>query len=309
MPTFDSFCFVTDREFFSTPMSSSTTSTTPVGVYDSGFGGLTVLRELRRELPQLDYVYLGDSGRAPYGGRDVDTVLDFAEQCVERLFGEGCRVVVVACHTVSCVALRHLQQRYGSAERRVLGVTIPAAEAAVAATRGHIGFIGTSRTVASHTFRTEVRKLSASVQVSEIAAPLLAPLVEEGWEETDIARLAVARYVGQFAEIDTLVLGCTHYPLLERAFREVAPAGVQVLNPAPEVAARFAAWRARYAALAPEGAGRLRVLSSGDVTRFARHGARFLGEELPPVEHVGERRGRLALCPNETEPTGQIVRE
>ena len=284
-------------------------SSTPVGVYDSGFGGLTVLRELRRALPALDYVYLGDSGRAPYGGRDVDTVLDFAEQCVERLFGEGCRVIVVACHTVSCVALRHLQHRYGSAERRVLGVTIPAAEAAVALTRGHSGFLGTARTVASHTFRTEVRKLNAAVQVSEVAAPLLAPLVEEAWEETDIARLAVARYVGQFAGIDTLVLGCTHYPLLENAFREIAPAGVTVLNPAPQVAERFAAWREKYSALAPEGRGHLRVLSSGDVARFARHGARFLGEPLPPVEHVGERHGRLALCPDEAEPLGQIVRE
>ena len=290
-------------------MTPPTSPATPVGVYDSGYGGLTVLRQLRRVLPELDYVYLGDSGRAPYGGRDVDTVLDFAEQCVERLFGEGCRVIVVACHTVSCVALRHLQQRYSSAERRVLGVTIPAAEAAVAATRGHIGFLGTARTVASHTFRTEVRKLNAAVRVSEIAAPLLAPLVEEAWEDTEIARLAVARYVGQFAKIDTLVLGCTHYPLLERAFREVAPAGVAVLNPAPEVAARFAAWRARHPALAPAGRGWLRVLSSGDVTRFARHGARFLGEALPPVEHVGERHGRLALCPDEAEPLGQVVRE
>jgi glutamate racemase len=163
--------------------------------------------------------------------------------------------------------------------------------------------------VASHTFRTEVRKLSTTTHVTEIAAPLLAPLVEEGWEDTDIARLAVARYVGQFAEIDTLVLGCTHYPLLESAFREVVPSGVRVLNPASEVAARFAAWRTRHPALAPAGTGRLRVLSSGDVTRFARHGARFLGEELPAVEHVGERHGRLALCPDEAEPTGQIVRE
>ena len=291
------------------PIAPASSHCTPVGVYDSGFGGLTVLRQLRRALPDLDYVYLGDSGRAPYGGRDVDTVLDFAEQCVERLFGEGCRVVVVACHTVSCVALRHLQHRYGTAERRVLGVTIPAAEAAVAMTRGHIGFLGTARTVASHTFRTEVGKLNAAVQVSEVAAPLLAPLVEEAWEETDIARLAVARYVEQFAGIDTLVLGCTHYPLLENAFREIAPDGVQVLNPARQIAARFAAWREKYPALAPAGRGHLRVLSSGDVARFARHGARFLGEPLPPVEHVGERHGRLALCPDEAEPLGQVVRE
>jgi len=290
---------------FETPAISSGT---PVGVYDSGFGGLTVLRQLRSVLPGLDYVYLGDSGRAPYGGRDVDTILDFAEQCVERLFGEGCRVVVVACHTVSCVALRHLQHRYGSAYHRVLGVTIPAAEAAVAMTRGHIGFLGTARTVASHTFRTEVRKLNPALHVSEIAAPLLAPIVEEAWEDTDIARLAVARYVEQFAGIDTLVLGCTHYPLLENAFRVLAPGGVEVLNPAPQVAERFRLWRERYPALAPMGGGKLRVLSSGDVGRFARHGARFLGESLPSVEHVGEVNGRLALCPDDAEPLGQIVR-
>ena len=280
----------------------------PIGVYDSGYGGLTVLRQLRRVLPELDYIYLGDSGRAPYGGRDVDTILDFSEQCVERLFAEGCQAIVVACHTVSCVALRHLQQRYGSTERRILGVTIPAAEAAVAQTRGHIGFVGTARTVASHTFRTEVRKLNAEVQVTEVAAPLLAPVVEEGWEETEIARLAVQRYLEKFSGIDTLVLGCTHYPLLEKAFNELTPPEVTVLNPAPQVAQRFQLWRERHPGLAPTGTGRLRVLSSGDVVRFASHGARFLGETLPPVDHVAEQNGRLALCPEGSEPVGQVVR-
>jgi glutamate racemase len=290
------------------PVSPPVEAGAPVGVYDSGFGGLTVLRELRRTQPELDYVYLGDSGRAPYGGRDVDTVLDFAEQCVERLFGEGCRVIVVACHTVSCVALRHLQQRYGSDERRVLGVTIPAAEAAVAQTRGHIGFLGTARTVASHTFRIEVRKLAPQVQVSEVAAPLLAPIVEEGCEDTEIARLAVRRYLAAFSEIDTLVLGCTHYPLLERAFRELVPPDVAILNPAPQVAARFAAWRQRHPDFAPDASGRLRVLSSGDTASFATHAARFLGEKPPTVEHVAERGGRLAPCAEGSAPIGQVVR-
>ncbi|EDY21189.1 glutamate racemase [Chthoniobacter flavus Ellin428] len=280
----------------------------PVGVYDSGYGGLTVLRQLRRTLPELDYIYLGDSGRAPYGGRDVDTILDFAEQCVERLFAEGCRVVVVACHTVSCVALRHLQHRYGSAERRILGVTIPAAEAAVNRTRGHIGFVGTARTVASHTFRTEVRKLNAEVKVTEVPAPLLAPIVEEGWEDTEIARLAVQRYLAMFDGVDTLVLGCTHYPLLEREFQELTPAPVQVLNPAPEVAERFRAWRERHPGFAPAGSGRLRFLSSGDAARFAKHGARFLGEPISVVEHIAEQNGRLASSPEDSEPVGQVVR-
>ncbi len=280
----------------------------PVGVFDSGYGGLSVLRELRTRLPDLDYCYLGDSGRAPYGGRDIDTVLDFAEQCVERLFGEGCRIVIVACHTVSCVALRHLQHRYGGAERRILGVTIPAAEAAVAQTRGHIGFIGTARTVASHTFRTEAHKLAPAVRVTEVAAPLLAPIVEEGWEGDEIARLAVARYVAQFGDIDTLVLGCTHYPLLVQAFAQCVPAGVAILNPAPQVARQFADWLARHPEFAPAKGGKLRLLSSGDVTRFAAHAERFLGEKPPPIEHVAEQHGRLSLATQNHEPTGQVVR-
>jgi len=288
---------------------SSDSTHAPVGVFDSGFGGLSVLRELRRTLPELDYTYLGDSGRAPYGGRDLNTVLDFAEQCVERLFGEGCRVVVVACHTVSCVALRHLQHRYASEDRRILGVTIPAAENAVALTKGHIGFLGTSRTVASHTFRTEVHKLDPKIRVTEIAAPLLAPIVEEGWEDTEIARQAISRYMEGFTDIDTLVLGCTHYPLLFGAFQAVVPAGVQIVNPAAFVASRFANWLERHPGFAGPGRGELRVLSSGDTARFARHGARFLGEQPPRVEHVAEYRGRLTLAPEGMEPAGQFVRE
>jgi glutamate racemase len=168
--------------------------------------------------------------------------------------------------------------------------------------------VGTARTVASHTFRTEVRKLNADVQVTEVAAPLLAPIVEEGWEDTDIARLAVQRYLAKFDGVDTLVLGCTHYPLLERAFHELTPPGITVLNPAPEVADRFRAWCERHPGFAPPGTGRLRMLSSGDAARFATHGARFLGETLPPVEHISEQNGRLALSPEGGEPIGQVVR-
>ena len=281
----------------------------PIGIFDSGYGGLTVLRELRAVLPGLDYIYLGDSGRAPYGGRDIDTVLDFSEQCVERLFAEGCRVVVVACHTVSCMALRHLQQCYGGEDRRVLGVTIPAAENAVAHTRGHIGFIGTSRTVTSHTFRTEVHKLAPAVRVTEVAAPLLAAIVEEGWEESEIARLAVTQYLTGFGDIDTLVLGCTHYPLLSRAFAQCVAPGVAILNPAPHVAERFADWLARHPQFAASRSGGLRLISSGDVTRFAKHARRFLGEVPPPIEHVAEQHGRLAPAANDLEPAGQIVRK
>lgn len=279
----------------------------PIGVYDSGFGGLTVLRELRRALPDHDFTYLGDSGRAPYGGRDVHSILDMAEQCVERLFAEGCRVVIVACHTVSSVALRHLQRRYSGDNVRVLGVTIPAAESAVEVTRGRIGFLGTERTVASGTFTTEVRKLSASITVVEGSAPLLAPLVEEGWEETDVARTAVARYVRALGEVDTLVLGCTHYPLLRPAFEAALPPSVALLDPAPYVAGRLAEWLQRHPGFSDPAGGRLRALSTGAPDRFAQLGERFLGEPLPQVGSLVERNGRLDLGLREVS-SGQVVR-
>jgi len=305
-----------------------------IGVYDSGFGGLSVLRALRAALPSQDFCYLGDSGRAPYGGRDADTILDFAEQCVERLFAEGCPLVVVACHTVSCVALRHLQRRYvapsgdGAGEarpdRRILGVTIPAAEAAVARSRGHIGIVGTARTVASDTFATEIAKLGPH-RVTHHAAPLLAPVVEEGWEDTDIARAAVARYVAGFGDIDTLVLGCTHYPLLRRAFEAALGPSVTLLDPAEFVAARLVDWLRRHPGFlgeagagpspadapppAPNGeTGALRVLCTGDPASFRAHGERFLGEALPDVQHVAEDGGRLAHKPRVEVRVGQIVR-
>jgi glutamate racemase len=281
-----------------------------IGVYDSGYGGLTVLRALRGALPDRDFVYLGDSGRAPYGGRDTDTLLDFAEQCTERLFEEGCRLVVVACHTISCVALRHLQRRYApdaGSPRRVLGVTIPAAEAAVAASAGRIGVLGTARTIASGTFAAEVSKLGPH-RVTGRAAPLLAPLVEEGWEGTDIARLAVERYVRLLPDVDTLVLACTHYPLLLPAFRAALAPSVRLLDPGPEVAPRLATWLTRHPGFVAEGRGDLRVLCTGDPAAFREHGERFLGSALPDVQHVAEQAGRLAHCDTVVVPPGQIVR-
>lgn len=145
-----------------------------IGVCDSGFGGLTVLKSSRKKLPERDFVYLGDSGRAPYGARDIDTVLNCAEQCTERLFEEGCHLIVDGCHTVSCTALRHLQRKYAPdprGPRRIPGVTIPTAEAAVQISKHHIGIIGTSRTVQSGTFVTEIAKLSGHLVTAAAAPP------------------------------------------------------------------------------------------------------------------------------------------
>ncbi len=281
-----------------------------IGVYDSGYGGLTVLRHIRSRLPERSTCYLGDSGRAPYGGRDVHTILDFAEQAVERLFDEGCQLIVVACHTVSCVGLRHLQQRYAGpgSHRRILGVAIPGAEIATRTSRGRIGLLATASTVQSGTYVTEVAKLGPHTLVAR-AGGLLAPLVEEGWEDTAIAREALTRYLADLPDIDTLLLGCTHYPLLEKALADVVAPGVTVLDPAPFVAERLADWLKRHPdfdTLDPEPTHR--VLCTGDPLRFAHHGARVLGQQLPPVEPIAEVNGRLAPRHPSEAPRGQVVR-
>ena len=285
-----------------------------IGVYDSGFGGLSVLSHLRRVLPTYDLHYLGDSGRAPYGGRDAHTILDFSEQAVERLLEEGSRLVVVACNTVSCVALRHLQRRYAAEGSgvRLLGVAIPGAEAAVGVTKGKIGILATARTVASRTYVIEIGKLDPRVEVRQQAAPLLAPIVEEGWEATDLARLATERYLAQLGPVDTLLLGCTHYPLLLPTVRALVPPGTKVVDPAPYLAQRLVAWLERHpgfaAPRADGSAGQLRVSCTGDPDTFARHGARFLGEPIARVEHIAEVGGRLAPRDPGDAPLGQVVR-
>lgn len=280
-----------------------------IGVYDSGFGGLTVLRTLRQALPDRSFVYLGDSGRGPYGGRDVHTVLDFAEQAVERLFEEGCRLVIVACHTVSCVALRHLQRRYAGPEtnKRILGVTIPGAELAVRRSAGHIGILATARTVASGTYLQEIAKLGPH-RVTQRAAPLLAPIVEEGLERDPIAELAVRRYLQALEGVDTILLGCTHYPLLLPVLEALVPAGVSVVDPAPYVAEALVAWLGRHPGFDETGPDTLKVLCTGDPDTFAEHGSRFLGAAMPRVHHIAEVDGRLAHADPAAAPRGQIVR-
>jgi len=281
-----------------------------IGVYDSGFGGLTVLRHLVDRLPRRDFLYLGDSGRAPYGGRDAHTILDFAEQCVEHLFDAGCRLVVVACHTVSCVALRHLQRRYGGGatpygDRRVLGVTIPAAEAAVAEARGRIGVLATQRTVQSRTFVAELAKLGRD-DVVQRAAPLLAPLVEEAWEDTDVARAACARYLADLAGCEAIILGCTHYPLLRAALARATDA--RLLDAGPAVAERLVAWLARHPGYDREGDGRVELHCTGDVGAFSAHAPRFFGGPLPEARHVVEAESTLARLVMSASPEGQVVR-
>lgn len=195
-----------------------------LGVFDSGLGGLTVLNEVCRHNPGLSFVYFGDTARVPYGSRSPETILRYAEQDVRFLLSEGVEAVVIACGTVSATCLEALQQRY---RIPILGVIEPAAKAAAAVTRtGHIGVLGTQATIRSGAYDKAIHAEDGAIRVSGFACPLFVPLIENGFAEDDpITRLVVERYLAPLAgtDIDTLILGCTHYPFLKGAIAEFLP--------------------------------------------------------------------------------------
>lgn len=189
----------------------------PIGVFDSGIGGLTVVAALRRLLPNESIIYLGDTARVPYGGKSAATVQRYSREIADLLVADGAKAIVVACNTASAVAVPLLQSELGVA---VTGVILPGAQAAVAATRsGRIGVIGTRATIKSGAYESALRGLDSAVRVVAQACPLLVPLIEEGWLENAITDEIILQYLAPLRteEIDTLVLGCTHYPLLRNA--------------------------------------------------------------------------------------------
>ncbi len=205
-----------------------------IGIFDSGFGGLHVLRSIVRTLPHYDYAYLGDTARAPYGDRPQETIYAYTKQAVDFLFRHECGIVVIACNTASSRALRKIQGEYGSA-KKVLGVLIPAAEEAVRKTRSRrVGIIATSSTVASNTFVRELTKLNPSIKVFQQACPLLVPLVEAGEHNSKEMGTILKRYLEPLLRknIDTLILGCTHYGILERKIRTIIGPNIGIVSEA-----------------------------------------------------------------------------
>ncbi|MCM1020762.1 MAG: glutamate racemase [Muribaculum sp.] len=200
----------------------------PIGVFDSGYGGLTILRHIRKHLPDYDYIYLGDNARAPYGTRSFDIVYEFTLQAVSHLFDMGCPLVILACNTASAKALRNIQQNdlpKIDPTRRVLGVIRPTAEAVGnLSDNGHIGLLATPGTVRSHSYELEIAKLYPSFCLTSVECPMFVPLVENREHTSAGADYFVAKYVDQLIsedpQIDTVVLGCTHYPLLEPKIRK-----------------------------------------------------------------------------------------
>ena len=224
---------------------------TMIGVFDSGFGGLVVLREFLRLLPEYDYLYLGDNARIPYGTRCDRVVIRFTEQAVDYLFRQGCRLIVLACHTASARALRRIQQvflpeRYPG--HRVLGVLIPTVEEAMARTRlKRIGVIATEGTVTSQSFELELKKLDPEVEVIQQACPLLVPIIESGEQDWEGTTLILRRYLAPFqGRVDTLILGCTHYSILKEPIRAILGNGHDLICSGQVTAAKLVDYLRRH---------------------------------------------------------------
>lgn len=232
----------------------------PIGVFDSGYGGLTILRDVRKLLPQYGYLYLGDNARAPYGSRSFDVIYDYTLSAVKYLFARGCRLVILACNTASAKALRTIQQKYlpdNYPDRRVLGVIRPTVEIVNRFTHsGHIGIVGTIGTVTSHSYQLEIGKLFPEMTVTEHACPLWVPLIENREADSEGTDFFVAKYLRELFEkdpkIDTLVLGCTHYPILIEKIRNHVPSDVKIISQGELVAESLRDYLQRH----PEIAGR-----------------------------------------------------
>ena len=262
-----------------------------IGVFDSGFGGLTVLRALLEVIPEADYLYFGDTARLPYGSKSVETVARYAVEAAHYLEAQKAELLVIACNTATALAL---DQITASAHVPVVGVVEPGAESAAAVSRARkVVVIGTEATVSSHAYRKalEARGLDAR----EKACPLLVPLVEEGWVEHPVTEQVARIYLEEafadgFHEADTLVLGCTHYPLLKPLLRRVTSPSVSIVDSAQSTAQAVAE---RLGNLLPPAANqerralpRLRFFVTDSVDKFQRLGERFLGHPLKNVQHV-----------------------
>ena len=264
-----------------------------IGVFDSGFGGLTVLKALLEVIPEADYLYFGDTARLPYGSKSVETVGRYAVEAAHYLENHGAQLLVIACNTATALALDRIT---AAAHVPVVGVVEPGAEAAASLSKNRkVVVVGTEATVSSHAYRKALE--ARGMQAREKACPLLVPLVEEAWVEHPVTEEVARIYLGEafadgFHDADALVLGCTHYPLLKPLLRRVAPPHVSIVDSAESTAHAVAA---RLRELLPpplrsdgerRAAPRLKFFATDSAEKFRRLGARFLGHAIEDVQHV-----------------------
>ena len=270
----------------------------PIGVFDSGYGGLTILRELVDTLPNYDYLYLGDNARSPYGTRSFDTVYDYTLECVTYLFGQGCPLVIVACNTASAKALRNIQKidlprlypgdsSNSLPSRRVLGVIRPTAETIGKFTKtGHVGILATNGTVTSESYLIEIGKFFPELTITQEACPMWVPLIENGESSHPGADYFVQQHLSRLLardpQIDTLLLACTHYPLLLPKLQDFLPPGVRPICQGPIVAQSLIDYLRYHPDLAVQCSqnGTQQFLTTDSPTDFGRQASLFWGQPV-----------------------------
>lgn len=258
-----------------------------IGVFDSGFGGLQILKHIVKELPEYNYVYLGDTARVPYGSRSQEVILNFVTQAVEFLFKKNCQLVIFACNTASAKALCKIQREYlpkNYPDRKVLGVVVPAVEEAAKKSKNSVGVIATSGSVASGVFVRELQKINKNLKIFQQACPLLVPIVEFGEEKSEITGIMLEKYLKPLLKnkIDTLILGCTHYGILEKKIRKIAGNKVNIIAEEKIIGKKLKNYFERH----PEIENKLnkngkRSFYSTDITEnFKILGSKFFGKQI-----------------------------
>ena len=265
-----------------------------IGVFDSGVGGLTVLKSLLKHLPDYDYVYLGDNARTPYGNKTKAEVYEYTCQAVDFLFSHGCDLIIVACNTASALALRKIQQEYLPRKypgKKVLGVVRPMAEAIARSKKfKKIGVIGTKATIKSKIYSREIKALNPQAKIYCQSAPLLVPLIESGWNDEKEIKETLEKYLAPLKKqkIDLLVLGCTHYPFLEKQICQLMGKGCKIYNSGEIVAKSLKDYLKRHEELAMVHHAKPKLIfyTTGGVGMFKILGDRFLGRKIEHIQRV-----------------------
>ena len=261
----------------------------PIGVFDSGFGGLNILREIIKELPEYNYFYLGDTARAPYGSRSQEIIYEFTRQAIGFLFKQGCQLVILACNTASSKALRKIQQEYLPQyypENKVLGVIIPTAETVAEQENKNVGVIATEGTIASNVFKKEIQKLNPEIKVFQRACPLLVPIIEAGEQDGKIIYLAIKDCLKPLLSenINALILGCTHYGLLKKEIEKITNKKIRIIAEGEIVAKKLKHYLQRHTEIERYLAknSEKRFFTTDLTNRFRILGSQFLGEQISP---------------------------
>lgn len=268
----------------------------PIGVFDSGYGGLTILDNIRKVLPEYDYLYLGDNARAPYGSRSFEVVYEFTKQAVLYLFEQGCHLVILACNTASAKALRSIQQKdlpQWDADRRVLGIIRPTVEGIGNVTRSRcVGLLGTVGTIQSESYPLEIKKVFPDIQVLSEACPMWVPLVENREYDKPGADYFIKqhldRLLGGSSSIDTIILGCTHYPLLENKIKRYLPEKVNIIPQGEWVAKSLKNYLNRHPEMEQmcTKGGRCEFLTTESESKFADAASVFLKRSIGEIRHI-----------------------